>query len=205
MSGKNTVFFGFSNVHIAFMSETSKPGTPDYEPFIPVPGAVNFSPEPNNEETIFYADNRPYYVSNDVNGYGGDLEMAKFPDEILTKALGWIIDKNGALVEVLNAETRPFALAAQIEGDKRGRRVVFYSCTGSTPTSEYTTNEAGKEVKTETMALTISPYDLGVDLGKGNVIATKTQLEYSPEHAEAWNSFFTEVYIPEPVTGGSEG
>lgn len=196
MAKRNKVFFGLSNVHIAFMTDDSAAGAPKYGEPIAIPGAKTFTPSADSSEYKFYADNVVYYTSNQNNGYSADWEMAKFPDEILQQMLGWVIDDNGALIETPTGASRDFALMFQVDGDVRGRRVVYYCCTGSAPNNDSSTTEDTQEVATQTMSVTVIPYDLGVDMGEGITTATKAVLEYDSEKPTAYNNFFSAVYMP---------
>lgn len=203
MAKRNKVFFGFKKVHIAFMTDETA-GAPVYATPIAVPGAVTFSPSAETEDYEFYADDVAYFTDSQNNGYTGDLEMAKFPDEIVSEMLGWVIDANGALLESPNGEVKKFALMAEISGDVKGRRVVFYCCTGSAPNTSYSTTETTKEVATQTMSVTVIPFDLGIDLGDGDTTRTMATLEYDSEDHTAYDKWFEAVYMPVASTTTTE-
>ena len=198
----NKVYFGLSNLHIAFLGDSTNlpqnlQGLPVWENPVNIPGAVKFSPNASTEENTFYADNMLYFISNQSTGYTANLEVAAFPEKVLAEMLGWEHDDMGALVEVANGKPKQFAILAQLDGDVKNRRIVFYNCTGSTPSREYSTNEKGIKVTTENMAITISPIDLGLDLGGGNMMITKAHMEYSPGlQGDCYNNFFKQVYMP---------
>jgi len=195
---ENKVFFGLDKVHIAFIESTTEAGIPTYGTPIRIPGAVNFSPSPENEESTFWADNVKYYMSSQNNGYSGDLEMAKFPDAVIAEMLGWIVDKNGALVEIPDGAVKEFALLAEVSGDQKGLRTIFYKCTGSAPSFSPSTTTETKEPTTQTMTIGIAPSNLGIDLGFGpNQYVTKAHIEFDAANHAKWDTFFTEVYMPE--------
>lgn len=178
------VKFGFSNVHIAKLIEEENAIT--YDAPFSLPGAVNFTADPEGETSIFYADNIPYFKKTAKNGYTGSLEVADVTDEFLTEILGMEKDQNGAIIEnTANKESR-FALMCEVDGDPNKRRAVFYDCLATRPAIEYTTNEEGIEVKTATMDLTISPRSTD-----GQVKAT---LQLTEENKAVYDSFFTTVY-----------
>ena len=162
----NKVRYGLSNLHIAFRKAD---GT--YEIPIKVEGVVGYSPEPAGDSVEFYADNRLYYSATANNGYTADLECALIPDEILARMIGSVIDANGGLLELSNGEQAEFAILAQVDGDVRNRRFVYYSCKASRPKQEHKTTEKTKEPTTETLSVTIAP----------TIISGKSAVKYTLE------------------------
>lgn len=159
MAEKNKVRFGLERVHIAFRDTTAEE-QPAWETPIHVPGVVNLSTTPEGGESAFYADNTKYYVRYVNNGYTGELEMAIFPDEILAEMLGWEIDDSGMLIEDADANAKEFALLAQIQGDARNRRFVFYRCTANRPSQTHATSTETITPTTETLTLTMLPIEV---------------------------------------------
>jgi phi13 family phage major tail protein len=186
MPEKNKVKFNLKNVHAAEVS-FSESGDVSFGTPRPIPGAVSLSMDPNGEQTVFYADGVAYYVSNDNQGYNGDLEMALLPDWFRTYALGDTLDSNGVLVENANAELGHYALLFQFDGDKRGIRHVLYNCTASRPKIEGKTNEDKREVQTETMTINAAPLPNGI---------VKAKTGDSTSDA-AYNSWYNSVYVAE--------
>jgi len=208
---KNKVTFGLSNVHIAFVqSGAGSAGVPAYDTPKPIPGAVGWTPAAETNEYKFHADNSVYYATFTDNGYKGDLEVAKFPDEIIAEMFGWIIDEIGGLVELADGKRKDFALLAQIDGDVRNRRLVYYKCGGGKPSQSHTTTTEGIEVQTQKMPVIVMPIEVTID-GETRKL-TKYVLERDaakPGAAEAYDKFFENVYISvltdEPeTTGGGE-
>ncbi|HYE11356.1 MAG TPA: major tail protein [Patescibacteria group bacterium] len=192
MPDNNKVYFGFSNVHYAILTGVDGvTGKPTYGVPIPMPGAVDFAPNPESSEYKFYADNQVFYSTYSDNGYTGDLEMAKFPEQFLVDTLGYIIDAVGGLIEVANGEKKQFALLGQIEGDKSGRRFVYYNCTNGKASSSMHTNEDGIEVQNQTMPVTCAP----IEIAEG-VVATKYAIAKDATSAAVYDAFFAGVYIP---------
>lgn len=181
----NKVRFGLSNVTVWPKTGDNTWGEP-----IAIPGAVSMSANPEGSTDPFYADNGKYYVANSNNGWAGDLEMAKFPDEYYVAVLGWKIDDNGALVEVSDAVPQPFALGYEINGDKHNRRNVFYECTATRPVADVKTTEASATPVTEKSTITAVPVDFG------SVKTARYSLPYKESNKEVWDSFFTEVVTP---------
>ncbi|WP_025849116.1 major tail protein [Paenibacillus ehimensis] len=195
---KNKVTFGLEKVHVAF-ADPSATTQPAWETPIPIPGAVRWTPTAVGEETAFYADNTKYFVATANNGYTGELELALVPDAVLAEMLGWVIDANGALLEVSDAMPKKFALMGQIQGDQKNRRFVYYDCQAARPAKERKTKGESLEVATDVLNLTISPIEIdGRMLVKGD-------LELNDTNATQYNGFFTSVYKPTfaPAGGGA--
>ncbi len=183
----NKVRFGFSKVHVAFWdAQTSEYDTPTA-----IPGAVSASLEPEGESEPFFADNIAYYEARSNQGYTGDLEMALIPDDVLAEMLGWEIDENGALIEIADAEPKPFALLGQIDGDSAGRRFCFFNVSANRPTETASTKTASTEVAPSTLPIVVTP----------KVIADRTVVKSTVEDAEAtaatYAGWFTAVTLPE--------
>lgn len=187
---QNKVTFGLEKVHIAFFDETSQT-QPAWKTPIPIPGAVRFTPTAVGETTNFYADNTLYFSYTANNGYTAELEMANVPDAILAEMLGWEIDENGALIEVSDAIPKHFALMAQVQGDKRNRRFVFYDCVASRPAKERQTKAESITPNTDVLNLTISPIEIG-----GRMIV-RGEMELSDTNQTEFNNFFSAVYVPD--------
>ncbi|MCG5026805.1 phage tail protein [Anoxybacillus flavithermus] len=189
---QNKVTFGLDKVHIAFLTDSA---TPTWEAPVPIPGAVRFSPEPQGEESTFYADNGPYFTYTSNNGYTAELEMANIPDDILAEMLGWEIDANGMLVETTDGMPKEFALLGQILGDKKNRRFVYYRCKASRPTAEHNTRGESVEPTTQTLNITILPIEIN---GK-NVV--RGVIELNDTNQSVYNNFFSTVTMPGATAG----
>lgn len=185
----NKVRFGLEQVHIAFRKEDVG-GEPSWDTPIAIPGAVNFSANPDGGESTFYADNTKYYTRRTNNGYTAELELALVPDEVLAEMLGWEIDSNGMLIEDAEAVPKEFALMAQVQGDVRNRRFVYYRCTASRPTQTHGTTTDTTTPTTETLALTILPLEVnGKKLVRGVI-------EPDGTNEAVYNGFFNAVLLP---------
>lgn len=182
----NKVRFGLSNVHVAFHD-----GAGGFEAPIHIPGAVNLSTTPEGDQSVFYADNAPYYVSNSNNGYTVELEMALVPDAVVAKMQGWEVDSNGALVENADAEPTPFALLFEVSGDKRARRNVFYSVTADRPEESHATVNESKDVTTQTISATVVAFDVS---GRPRV---KLALEQTEANKAVYDAFYDAVVLPD--------
>lgn len=188
----NKVTFGLDNVHVAFLVDGT---TTSWETPVKIPGAVRFAPEPQGEDTTFYADNGPYFTYTSNNGYTAELEMANLSDEVLAEMLGWEIDANGMVVETTDGEQKEFALLGQILGDKKNRRFVYYRCKASRPTAEHNTRAESVEPTTQTLNITILPIEIN---GK-NVV--RGVIELNDNNTTVYNNFFQGVTIPGAKAG----
>lgn len=177
------VLYGIKNVHIAKITETE--GVITYGTPFALEGAVNFSPEPQGENTIFYADNKIYFRKDQNNGYEGELEIAKVNDTFMTEILGRVKDSNGLVVESNTDTQSRFALLFEGEGDPTNRRYVYYDCTATRPTREFSTTEDTIEVGTETLTITIAPRSTDGAVGG--------YIEPNSTNTAVYNAFFESV------------
>lgn len=184
---KNKVKFGLSNVHVAFMTD-EQAGT--YGEFIAIPGAVSLTADPEGSESKFYADNIPYFTITSNGGYTGSLEVALFPDAVLQQALGMTVDTNGMVVELADGKQKPFALAAEFDGDAHARRVIYYNCKLARPSADNSTTEDSVSVATESADWTAIP------LVSGGRKLVKGVIEPTEANKAAYDAFFTNVLLP---------
>ena len=149
----NKVEFGISELHVGTYTVgeggTVTLGTPYHQK-----GAVSFSPEENQEQSSFYADNIVYWSGYSGGTIEGDLEVAMFDDTFKTQFLGYRALTNGGLANVKNAEKPAVYIAFQVEGDAESRRVIMYNCALGAINREYNTIEESKEPTTETLSVT---------------------------------------------------
>lgn len=160
-TAENKVFYGLSNAHYVPITEMDANG-PTYGTPVHFPGSRAWGPEPEGESTPFRADNIDYFISPGNNGYSGDWEVARVIDAFAKDVYGMEEGTNGELVEVVQAEAKPFALIVQIEGDKSASRWVYPYCTAERPSAEHGTTEDGAiEPGTETIPVTVRPVKCG--------------------------------------------
>lgn len=187
MADSNKIKYGIKNVYYA-VATIAADGSATYAAPKPLPGAVNMSLEPQGETNPFYADNIVYYTSIANNGYEGDLELAKIPEDFYKDVLGYAVDANGALYEDANASVVHFALLFQFEGDAHAKRHVLYNCTAARPSISGATKEEGITPQTETLTITATTiYHHGYD--KDIVKASVT-----PTESTEYNAWTTTVY-----------
>lgn len=190
MKDGNKVKFGLSNVHIAKMI-IGEEGTITFGTPFKIPGAVTLSLDAEGDSEPFYADNMKFWESFANNGYSGDLEVAKLPEQFETEILGQRKDSNGAIVENINDKISPFAFMYQIEGDQTGTRFCYYNTSVSRPSTEANTTEDTKTPNTDTLAITTS-----ARTDTGNV---RVKLPYTEENKEIYEKFFDKVYEPTEI------
>jgi phi13 family phage major tail protein len=148
----------------------------------------------SGEVTKFRADNINYWIGQANNGYSGDFESALIPDSFKTDVLGFITDAGGALVESVDAPTKPFALLFQFEGDESETRHVLYYCTASRPSVSGQTTEETIEPQTETVTIeTGSVFNASLDANIAKASVKKTDTPYA--------TWFTAVYQPTRANG----
>jgi len=187
MADSNKIKFGIKNCKYAVCTITST-GTATYGTVKELKGAVSISLDAQGDTNKFYADNIVYFTSVANNGYEGDLELARIPDDFLKDCLGFIADGNGVLVEDAGAVPAHFALMFQFEGDVNAKRTVLYNCVATRPSMEGNTKEESIEPQTETISITATTIYNAV-LDKDVVKASCTETE-----STAYNSWLTTVY-----------
>ena len=186
---KNKVKYGLKNCFYAKAVIDELTNTATYAKPKPWKGAVNLSQEQQGEVTKFRADNTDYWVGASNNGYQGDFESARIPDDFRKDILGDIEDSNGVLIENAEAKTQPFAFLFQFEGDASNTRYVLYNCTATRPTISGATTEETIEPQTETITVTsVAIHNAGLDL---DIVRGYCE-EDNPQYA----TFFDEVYQP---------
>ena len=183
MSEQNKVQFNLKNVYYAVLGGTAD--APTYETPVHVPGAVTLTLDPQGNVEPFYADGIVYYQSIANNGYAGDLEIARFPDKMLTDVWGFTINvTDKVLMENAQVEPKAFALLYQIDGDKNNDYYCLYNCTGTRPAIGGTTNTETKTPQTRTSSISAVP------LENGNIMARTT----AETTEEVKNNWFKKVY-----------
>lgn len=156
MSDKNKVQFNLKNVHYAKL--TVEDGVETWDNPVHVPGAVTLTMDPQGSVEPFYADGVVYYNSIANNGYAGDLEIARFPDQMLVDIWGFEIDDTDKVItENANKEPESFALLYQIDGDKNDDYYCLYSCSGTRPGIGGTTNTETKTPQTRKSTISAVP------------------------------------------------
>lgn len=193
----NKVKFGLRNVYITriYFDEND---LVRFGRFRRIHGAVSLSLDAEGSEEKFYADDMVYYSTNANNGYSGEIEFALLPDWARQEILNEYKDEKGVSFEDADAETNPFAMFYEIQGDQKAGRYAFYNCSMSRPNSEHETLEDAKTPKTETASITVLPlpngltHDNDAKLGAGRRIVKAATTEETD--AEVYNNWFTKVH-----------
>lgn len=182
----NKVKYGLKNVHYAPIT-VAEDGTVTFGKPVQIPGSVNLTMDAQGETSTFYADDMAYFVVAGNDGYSGTLEVALVPDSFRVDILKEKLDEaSQVLVENVDAQSNPFALLFEFNGDKKAIRHVLYNCVcGRTSVSGATTTKS-KDPTTETMNLTASP------LANGN---TKARTTVNTPITD-YNAWYTHVWQP---------
>lgn len=186
----NKIKYGLKNVYYALATIASD-GTATYDTPVALPGAVSLSMDAQGEADPFYADNIRYWVPNGNNGYSGDLELARIPDDFKTDVLGYVADVKDVLVEDVNAETKHFALLFQFEGDLKATKHVLYNCTCTRPSVEGATKEDAISPSTETLSITAT--SIYNDSLETDIVKAEANEDTD---ATTYGSWVEAVYVP---------
>lgn len=180
MPETNKVRYGLSNVHVGTI--TVEDGEVTMSVPKAYPGAVNMTLTAQGDQSVFYADNVAYYVTNTNNGYEGELEMAYLYDWFEQEYLGNIESNEGMIVELASVPETQAYIMFQFEGDKNATKYIIYNATFSRPDMEGSTKEDTTEPNTTTIPFTTVP--LVTDFG--NIVRAKV-----PSTATNYATFFT--------------
>ncbi|MGT2961140.1 major tail protein [Streptococcus caballi] len=180
----NKVEFGLENVHFADLTEADDGsityGTPER-----LPGAAKLELEPRGETMSFNADNIEYFGGETNLGYDCTATFAKLTESFLNKILGEVLESDGTVSEVSNAQTSMFALMFQFEGDKSATRHVLYYCKASRPKGGSETK--GSNVNQVELSLTAGPRPTD------KRVKNRTTKD-TPD--EVYNNWFKQVHEP---------
>ena len=191
---ENKVQFNLKNVHYAVLKDAgTAENVPSWNTPIHVPGAVNINLADQGSLEPFYADGIVYFRSiNGEGSYKGDLEMARFPDQMHQDIWGAILSTaNKVLTQKVRGTTTAFALLFQIDGDANNDLYVLYNCAGTRPAIAGTTNAGTTTPQTQTSAINADP------LPNGLVFARTTKETLDTVKA----SWFNQVYIDPEFAG----
>lgn len=183
MTGENKVQFNLKNVHYAPLTAEDPAA---WDTPVHVPGAVNLSLKQQGELTKFYADGIVYWQSSSNNGYEGDLEMARFPDQMRQDIWGEeLVETDNVLMENATVQPKAFALLFQIDGDQTNNLYCLYNCMATRPSVASSTTNENKEPQTQSCTISAAP------LPNGDVKAATTATT-TPNVRSNW---FKNVYV----------
>ena len=182
----NKIKYNIKNVHAAMLTK-EEDGSFSYADPKPIPGAVSLSLDAEGDSSPFYADGIVYFRSNSNNGYSGDLEIALIPEWFHEEILKETKDDKGVLVETSRiAETAPFALLFEFDGDINAIRHILYNCSANRPAIESSTKEESIKPTTEKLKLTADPREDGL---------VKSRTGDSTDKA-TYDGWYKSVYVP---------
>lgn len=184
------VKFGLKNVHYA-VATVGADGTLTYGTPVAFPGAVSISLDAQGERSVFYADDIEYYITQNNQGYQGDLEVALVTDSFHKDILGEIEDGKNVMLEDADATTVYFALMGEFTEDVNAKRWCLYKCTASRPSTAGQTKGETVEPQTETLTITATPVQESVT-GKRIVKAST----YASTNATVYENWYDAVYTP---------
>lgn len=190
---ENKVQLNLKNVHYAVLNDEATPG---YATPVPVPGAVNLNLAASGEMTPFYADGIVYYKSSANNGYEGDLEMARFIDQMMQDIWNNQLDETDkVMIEKADVEAKAFALLFQIDGDANNDLYVLYNCTGTRPAIAAATSTETKTPTTQTSTISAAP------LAANYFVYARTTAD-TPENVRT--NWFKQVWMPSAVRAAAK-
>lgn len=182
----NKVQFGLKNCYYSKVTFAAGSASPTFATPVAIPGGVNLNLSAQGSLSKFYADNMTYYSSSTNDGYEGDLEVAKIPDEMLKDIFGYTEGSTSkVLTENASAEPAHFALLFQIEGDTEAELYVLYNCVATRPAVASGTIAGTKTPVTQSMTVTAAP------LANGKVMARTT----GTTGTSTRNSWFSTVFV----------
>lgn len=193
-AGKNKYHYDVKNCHYC-PGEWNEDGTITYEEAVkPVYGLISMDMGPEGDTSRVRADGHDYIVIVSNNGYSGNLNFVKVPDEFREDCLSEKRDeKTGIQYENADAEQKPFALMGEFKGDKEGIRWIFYNCTASRTKVAGDNKDNQKEPDTEELSVTASPVMVEINGEEINIVRggiTKSMNEAT------YKSWFKQVCIP---------
>lgn len=185
----NKIKYGIRNVYYAKATIASN-GSATYGTPTALPGAKNLSLASQGESSPFYADDIIYWTGVSNTGYEGDLELAMIPDSFYKDIFGEALDANNIQYEDADANSAPFALTFEFQGNENSTRYVMYNCTAKRPDVAGQTKEASIEPATEKISITCSSiYVAAIDK---NVVKAKCPSTQTTQYS-TWNS---SIYQP---------
>lgn len=144
------VLFGFSDLYVGTYSVstggTVTLGTPYHQA-----GAVGWSPEEDQEEYNFFADNIAYYTEFTGGKISGDLVVARYDDTFKKNFLGYGTTTGGGIAKVKGASKPKIYMMFEVQTDTDPIRAIYYNGTLGSITREFSTIEVQREVATESI------------------------------------------------------
>ena len=173
----NRVTFGLTNVHYA-LATLGTDGSWTFGTPKRLVGAQEITTEAIGGSTQVYADDKVIATLVSNSGTTVTLKFTEIDDEFKKDIFGFKTDSNGNFVEILNSETKTFALGYEIQGDVKARRIWYYLCT-ATPSGDSSKSKADSiEANAISLTITARPIEAGTNLIL-RVIASVGDTNYS--------------------------
>ena len=159
----NKITFGLTNVHYSLATQDVD-GTWTFTLPKRLIGAQEITTEAIGGSTQVYADDKVIATLVSNSGTTVSLKFTEIDDEFKKDIFGFKTDTNGNIVEVINNETKTFALGYEIQGDSKARRIWYYLCT-ATPSGDASKSKADSiEANSISLAITARPIESGDNL-----------------------------------------
>ncbi len=181
----NKVTFGLTNVHYALATQETD-GSWTFTTPKRLQGAQEITTEAIGGSTQVYADDKVIATLVSNSGTTVTLKFTEIDDDFKKDIFGFKTDSNGNFVEVINNQTKTFALGYEIQGDTKARRIWYYLCT-ATPSGDASKSKADSiEANSISLTITARPIEAGNNLVL-RVIASVGDTNY--------NSFLTNAPV----------
>jgi len=159
----NKVTFGLTNVHYALATQATE-GSWSFATPKRLIGAQEITTEAIGGSTQVYADDKVLATLVSNSGTTVTLKFTEIDDEFKKDIFGFKTDTNGNIVEILNNETKTFALGYEIQGDNKARRIWYFLCT-ATPSGDASKSKADSiEANSISLTITARPIESGDNL-----------------------------------------
>ena len=159
----NKVTFGLTNVHYALATQ-GVDGSWTFATPKRLEGAQEITTEAIGGSTQVYADDKVIATLVSNSGTTVTLKFTEIDDEFKKDIFGFKTDSNGNFVEVINNQTKTFALGYEIQGDNKARRIWYYLCT-ATPSGDASKSKADSiEANSISLTITARPIEAGNNL-----------------------------------------
>ncbi|MDZ4195704.1 MAG: major tail protein [Candidatus Izemoplasmatales bacterium] len=159
----NKVTFGLTNVHYA-LATIGTDGSWSFGTPKRLAGAQEITTEIIGGSSQVYADDKVIATLVSNSGSTVTLKFTEIDDEFKKDIFGFKTDTNGNFVEVVNSETKTFALGYEIQGDAKSRRIWYYLCT-ATPSGDSSKSKADSiEANSISLNITARPIESGSNL-----------------------------------------
>lgn len=153
------------------------------------PGAISLNVSPgNNTDNVLSADGGRYYGGNGSKTKTGELNVARFNDWFRENVLGET-NYDGMMVEG-DGESSEVAMLWEVDDDQGGNRNVWFDCTASDITKNFSTTTYDGTVNYATETSTIT--SVMAELPNG-VKARKATI---PKGDPRYDDFFSAVVLP---------